>query len=65
MKAMTGYKSRALSGAAIDVKPSLPGFPILQPLASYLAICSGTSIIKKIFSKAGSAIDELKRMGPI
>ncbi|MGI6362683.1 MAG: UDP-N-acetylglucosamine 1-carboxyvinyltransferase [Bacillota bacterium] len=54
-------------GTAIDVKTfPYPGFPtdLQQPLASYLAICSGTSIItENIFEGRFRYVDELKRMG--
>lgn len=54
-------------GKAIDVKTfPYPGFPtdLQQPLASYLAVCSGTSIItENIFESRFRYVDELKRMG--
>lgn len=54
-------------GKAVDVKTfPYPGFPtdLQQPLASYLAICSGTSIItENIFENRFRYVDELKRMG--
>lgn len=54
-------------GKAVDVKTfPYPGFPadLQQPLASYLATCSGTSIItENIFENRFRYVDELKRMG--
>ena len=54
-------------GKAIDVKTfPYPGFPtdLQQPLASYLALCTGTSIItENIFEGRFRYVDELKRMG--
>ena len=54
-------------GRAIDVKTfPYPGFPtdLQQPLASYLAVCTGTSIItENIFESRFRYVDELKRMG--
>ena len=54
-------------GQAIDVKTlPYPGFPtdLQQPLASYLAVCTGTSIItENIFETRFRYVDELKRMG--
>lgn len=54
-------------GRAIDVMTfPYPGFPtdLQQPLASYLALCTGTSIItENIFEGRFRYVDELKRMG--
>lgn len=54
-------------GTAIDVKTlPYPGFPtdLQQPLAAYLARCTGTSIItENIFENRFRYVDELKRMG--
>ncbi|MDD2283558.1 MAG: UDP-N-acetylglucosamine 1-carboxyvinyltransferase, partial [Eubacteriales bacterium] len=54
-------------GQAIDVKTlPYPGFPtdLQQPLASYLTVCTGTSIItENIFENRFRYVDELKRMG--
>lgn len=54
-------------GNAIDVKTlPYPGFPtdLQQPLAAYLARCTGTSIItENIFENRFRYVDELKRMG--
>ncbi|MDD4657589.1 MAG: UDP-N-acetylglucosamine 1-carboxyvinyltransferase [Eubacteriales bacterium] len=54
-------------GKAIDVRTfPYPGFPtdLQQPLASYLAVCTGTSIItENIFENRFRYVDELKRMG--
>lgn len=54
-------------GKAIDVMTfPYPGFPtdLQQPLASYLTLCEGTSIItENIFEGRFRYVDELKRMG--
>lgn len=54
-------------GGAIDVKTlPYPGFPtdLQQPLAAYLSLCEGTSIItENIFENRFRYVDELKRMG--
>jgi UDP-N-acetylglucosamine 1-carboxyvinyltransferase len=54
-------------GNAIDVKTfPYPGFPtdLQQPLVSYLAVCSGTSIVtENIFEGRFRYVDELKKMG--
>lgn len=54
-------------GKAIDVMTfPYPGFPtdLQQPLASYLTLCTGTSIItENIFEGRFRYVDELKRMG--
>jgi UDP-N-acetylglucosamine 1-carboxyvinyltransferase len=54
-------------GLAIDIKTlPYPGFPtdLQQPLAAYLARCTGTSIItENIFENRFRYVDELKRMG--
>lgn len=56
-----------LRGNAIDVKTlPYPGFPtdLQQPLAAYLARCTGTSIItENMFENRFRYVDELKRMG--
>lgn len=54
-------------GEAVDLKTlPYPGFPtdLHQPLAAYLTLCQGTSVItENIFENRFRYVDELKRMG--